>query len=131
MLFFVFFCVEKQQVVRFRCSSNSGIRAKDFVKDLVCGRNRSFLCFCPSLRMLFARTRQIEIVEMLKTSTCCYYNSFSPSFVSHFLLGNTPFERYFPFFDLEIVEIVNTCLLVFGFFKRESVSGLQKRGFVC
>ena len=90
-----------------------------------------FSVFCPSLRMLFARTRQIEIVEMLKTSTCCYYNSFSPSFVSHFLLGNTPFERYFPFFDLEIVEIVNTCLLVFGFFKRESVSGLQKRGFVC
>ena len=59
MLFLVFFCAEKQQLVRFRCSSNNGIKAKGFCeRPCLWWEPLIFLCFAP-LRMLFFQ----ELVE--------------------------------------------------------------------
>ena len=49
-----FFCRKNSSSFASRCSSNGGIRAKGFVRDLVCGRNRSvFPVFALSLFFFF------------------------------------------------------------------------------
>ena len=113
VLFNLLFCWKSSSSSASPCFNNSGIKAKGFVKELVCGRNCSLFYLCPSLCMLFARTCQRDVIS--KLSYCCCKGLFFPKFWAIF-------GKYTQVFFFFAKPRNREGSLIFS---------LQKRGFAC
>ena len=69
---------------------NNGIRAKGFVRDLVCGGNHLyFSVFPPSAYAVFPRTRRTKVIS----STCLCSNSFFEQFLGKIYLRKNLYSK--------------------------------------